>query len=67
MSGKTAGGLVLVVIGVGVGLWGLNVMSSFGHRLARELGMQDNTGPIAIGVGVVHWASVGVIRESGRT
>ena len=53
MSGKTAGGLVLIVVGVGVALWGINLMNSFGQQLAREIGMQDNTGPIAIGGGVV--------------
>ncbi|HZT29371.1 MAG TPA: DUF3185 family protein [Bryobacteraceae bacterium] len=53
MSGKTAGGLVLLVVGIGIALWGINVMNSFGQRLAREIGMQDNTGPLAIGVGAV--------------
>ena len=32
---------------------GINPMSTFGQQLAREIGMQDNTGPIAIVAGVV--------------
>lgn len=53
MSGRTASGLVLIVVGVAVAFWGINLMNSFGAQLGRQLGMQDNTGPIAIGAGVV--------------
>jgi amino acid permease len=52
MSGKTAGGLVLIVVGVVLALWGLNYMSSLGSQLANAVGMHDNTGPIAIGAGI---------------
>jgi hypothetical protein len=53
MSGKTAGGLVLIVVGVILALWGINLMNSLGSQITRGLGMQDNTGPVAIGGGVV--------------
>jgi hypothetical protein len=53
MTGKTAGGLVLVVVGVILALWGVNLMNSLGAQIARGIGMQDNTGPVAIGGGAV--------------
>ena len=53
MSGKTAGGLVLIVVGVAAAIWGVNYMNSFGSQLASELGARDNTGPLAVGAGVV--------------
>lgn len=53
MNGKTAAGLVLIVIGVLIALWGFNVMNSFGSQLAGAIGVHDNTGPVAIGAGVV--------------
>jgi len=53
MSGRMAAGLVLIVIGVVLAIWGVNVMNSFGAQLAGAIGMRDNTGPTAIGAGVV--------------
>ena len=53
MSGKTAAGLVLIVVGVAAALWGINVMNSLGSQIAGAIGMRDNTGPVAIGAGVV--------------
>lgn len=53
MSGKTAAGLVLMVVGIAVALWGINVMNSLGAQIAGAIGMRDNTGPVAIGAGVV--------------
>jgi amino acid permease len=53
MTGKTAAGLVLIVVGVVLALWGVNYMNSFGSQLGRAIGMQDNTGPVAIGAGIV--------------
>ena len=60
MSGKTAGGLVLIIVGVAALLWGFNQMNSFGARLARELGVGDNTGAIAVGAGIL-LAVVGLV------
>jgi hypothetical protein len=34
-------------------MWGINLMNSLGAQIAGAIGMQDNTGPIAIGGGVV--------------
>lgn len=53
MSGRTAAGLVLVVIGVVAALWGINLMNSLGAQIAGAIGLHDNTGPTAIGAGVV--------------
>src|ERR1039458_9424938 len=52
MSGRTAAGLVLIVVGVVAALWGITLMNSFGQQMARETGVQDNTGPLVIGGGV---------------
>jgi hypothetical protein len=53
MSGRTAGGLVLIVVGVMVALWGINLMNSLGTQIAGRYGMQDNTGPVAAGGGSI--------------
>ena len=53
MSGRTATGLLLLAVGVAAALWGINLMNSLGSQIARQIGMQDNTAPLAIGVGVV--------------
>src|ERR1035437_9664992 len=53
MSGRTAGGLVLIVVGVMVALWGINLMNSLGTQIAGRYGMQDNTGPVAAGGGCI--------------
>jgi len=53
MTGKTAAGLILIVVGMGVAAWGYNLMNSLGAQIAGAIGLQDNTGPIAIGVGIV--------------
>ena len=52
MSGRTAGGLILIVIGAVVALWGINLMNSLGAQIAGAIGLHDNTGPIAIGAGI---------------
>ena len=46
MSGKTAGGLVLIAVGVGLALWGINLMNSLGAQIAGAIGMQDSTGSV---------------------
>jgi predicted nucleic acid-binding Zn ribbon protein len=51
MSGKTGGGWVLVVVGVILAVWGINLMNSLGSQLASRFGVQDNTGPLAVGGG----------------
>jgi hypothetical protein len=51
MSSKTAGGLVLIVVGAATALWGVNYLSSLASRFGRAVGLQDNTGYVALGVG----------------
>jgi predicted RNA-binding Zn-ribbon protein involved in translation (DUF1610 family) len=53
MSGKTAGGLVLIVVGVILALWGINLVNSLGSQFARRIGVEDNTGSMAIGGGSI--------------
>ena len=53
MSGKTACGLVLIVVGVMLALWGINLMNSLGSQIAGAIRIQDNTGPVAVGGGSV--------------
>ena len=57
MSGKTAGGLVLVVAGVIALVWGFDHMNDLHTKLLNALGGHDNNGPLAIGAGIV----VGII------
>jgi len=51
MSGKTAAGSVMMVIGVVMALWGISFVNSVGQQLAEQFGMRDNTGLLAIGGG----------------
>jgi len=53
MSGKTAGGLVLVVAGVVAMVWGTSHMNDLHTKLLNALGGHDNNGPLAIGAGIV--------------
>lgn len=53
MGGRTAGGLVLIAIGVAAALWGINFMNSFSVQLGNSIGMRNNTGEVALGLGVV--------------
>jgi ABC-type thiamin/hydroxymethylpyrimidine transport system permease subunit len=53
MSGRTAGGLVLVVGGVVALVWGVNHMNDMHTKLLNALGGHDNNGPLAIGAGIV--------------
>jgi hypothetical protein len=53
MSGKTAGGLVLIVAGVVAVAWGINHMNDLHTKLLNALGGHDNNGPLAIGAGIV--------------
>jgi drug/metabolite transporter (DMT)-like permease len=53
MSGKTAGGLVLIVAGVVAVTWGINHMNDLHTKLLNALGGHDNNGPLAIGAGIV--------------
>jgi TRAP-type C4-dicarboxylate transport system permease small subunit len=47
MSGKTGAGLVMIVVGVILALWGINLMNSLGQQMAGALGIQDNAGAVA--------------------
>jgi hypothetical protein len=53
MSGKAAGGLVLILAGVVALIWGIMYTNSLQTQLANAFGAHDNTGPLAIGAGIV--------------
>ena len=57
MSGKTAGGLILIVGAVVAVVWGINHINDTHTKLWNALGGHDNNGPLAIGAGIV----VGII------
>jgi preprotein translocase subunit SecG len=49
MSGKTAAGSVLIVVGIAIAAWGIKLAN---RQLAGATGMYDNTSSIAIFVGI---------------
>ena len=53
MSGKTAGGLILIVGAIVAVLWGINHMNDMHTKLWNALGGHDNNGPLAIGAGII--------------
>ena len=65
MSTRTAMGLVLIAVGLAAALWGINLMNSLGAQLAGAIGVQDNTGPLAIGIGVV-CALIGLVLAATK-
>jgi len=65
MSTRTAMGLVLIAVGLAAALWGINLMNSLGAQLAGAIGVQDNTGPLAIGIGVV-FALIGLVLAATK-
>jgi hypothetical protein len=51
MSTKTAIGLLMIVFGIGMALYGFNYMNSLAYQVGRQIGLQDSTGLIFLGIG----------------
>ena len=51
MNGKTAAGLVMLVVGIACALYGANYMQSLGSQFDARVGISDYAGQILLGAG----------------
>jgi hypothetical protein len=43
--------LLMIVFGIGMALYGFNYMNSLAYQVGRQIGLQDSTGLIFLGIG----------------
>lgn len=65
MSGRLALGLVFLIAGIVVAVWGYNDMNSLGNEAADALNLEENNGQIVM-FGGVAVALVGIVLAATR-